>query len=70
MAIDERRVFFRQNLWHLPPPPAPSGPVDVKQVWFAGVHCDVGGGYPEAERGLAKIALEWMLEERAPTTFD
>lgn len=33
------------------------------QVWFPGVHCDVGGGYPEAESGLAKGALEWMLSE-------
>jgi hypothetical protein len=23
----------------------------VKQVWFPGVHCDVGGGYPESESG-------------------
>jgi len=27
------------------------------------VHCDVGGGYPEAESGLSKIVLEWMLDE-------
>lgn len=27
------------------------------------MHCDVGGGYAEAESGLAKIALEWMLAE-------
>jgi len=33
------------------------------QVWFPGMHCDVGGGYPEQETGLAKGALEWMLEE-------
>jgi uncharacterized protein (DUF2235 family) len=69
VAIDERRAFFRQNLWSRPPPavppapPAAVGPVDVKQVWFAGVHCDVGGGYPEADSGLSKIALEWMLAE-------
>ena len=43
------------------------GPEDVKQVWFAGVHCDVGGGYPEKESGLAKLALEWMLEEAKAT---
>jgi uncharacterized protein (DUF2235 family) len=60
IAIDERRAFFRTNLWH----PAPDGgPKDLKQVWFPGVHCDVGGGYPEAESGLAKIPLEWMLRE-------
>ena len=28
-----------------------------------GVHCDIGGGYPEAESGLSKLALEWMLRE-------
>ena len=58
MSIDERRCFFRQNLWG----PARDGQ-DIKQVWFAGVHSDVGGGYPEAESGLAKITLEWMVSE-------
>jgi uncharacterized protein (DUF2235 family) len=60
VAIDERRAFFRNNLWW---PKPDGGPKDIKQVWFPGVHCDVGGGYPEAESGLSKIALEWMLRE-------
>jgi uncharacterized protein (DUF2235 family) len=64
IAIDERRAFFRSHLWR---PPGnlsqPHGPRDLKQVWFPGVHCDVGGGYPEAESGLSKLALEWMLDE-------
>jgi uncharacterized protein (DUF2235 family) len=63
VAIDERRAFFRTNLWRRPDGSAESGPQDVLQVWFPGVHCDVGGGYPEAESGLSKIALEWMLRE-------
>ena len=58
MSIDERRCFFRQNLWG-----KPIDGQDIKQVWFAGVHSDVGGGYPEAASGLSKIALEWMLCE-------
>jgi uncharacterized protein (DUF2235 family) len=62
IAIDERRAFFRPNLWR---PTATGGPRDLKQVWFPGVHCDVGGGYPEAESGLSKVALEWMLREAA-----
>ncbi|MGB9349037.1 MAG: DUF2235 domain-containing protein [Pseudolabrys sp.] len=63
IAIDERRAFFRTNLW-IPKGPLPySGPRDLKQVWFPGVHCDVGGGYPEPESGLSKIALRWMLKE-------
>lgn len=63
IAIDERRAFFRTNLWLPRNPPPQSGPKDLKQVWFAGVHDDVGGGYPEPESGLSKIALEWMLKE-------
>lgn len=58
VAIDERRAFYRQNLMH-PDPPC----LDFKEVWFAGVHSDVGGSYPEAESGLSKIALRWMLCE-------
>jgi uncharacterized protein (DUF2235 family) len=60
VAIDERRAFFRTNLWH---PKPGEGPKDLKQVWFPGVHSDVGGGYPEEQSGLAKIALAWMLRE-------
>jgi uncharacterized protein (DUF2235 family) len=41
----------------------PHGPADLVQAWFAGVHCDVGGGYPERESGLSKIAFDWMLQE-------
>lgn len=33
----------------------------LKQLWFPGVHSDVGGGY--ARRGLSDIALGWMLDE-------
>jgi uncharacterized protein (DUF2235 family) len=63
ISIDERRAFFRSNLWMPKGPPPLGGPKDLKQVWFPGVHCDVGGGYPEPESGLSKIALEWMLRE-------
>jgi uncharacterized protein (DUF2235 family) len=59
VSIDERRAFFRQNLIHEATP----ADRDLKQVWFAGVHSDVGGSYPEAESGLSKIALRWMLCE-------
>jgi uncharacterized protein (DUF2235 family) len=63
IALDERRAFFRTNLWRPQAPPADGGPKDLKQVWFAGVHCDVGGGYPEAESAASKIPLQWMLRE-------
>jgi uncharacterized protein (DUF2235 family) len=71
IAIDERRRMFRLDPWH------PSQtfmknrfsrtnnaePQDSRQVWFAGVHGDVGGGYPESESGLSKFPLLWMIEE-------
>ena len=59
IALDERRAYFIQNLWGHDP----QMPTDVQQVWFAGVHCDVGGGYLERESGLSKIALAWMVEK-------
>ena len=63
VSIDERRAFFRTNLWRPSDRSAKSGPVDLMQVWFPGAHSDVGGGYPEAESGLSKYALEWMASE-------
>lgn len=57
LSIDERRCFFRPNLWGDP------GKTDVREVWFAGVHADVGGGYLEAEAGLSKIVLKWMIDQ-------
>jgi uncharacterized protein (DUF2235 family) len=63
IAIDESRTFYRQNLW-FPSKASPNpGPRNLRQVWFPGVHSDVGGGYPEAESGLSKFALQWMLDE-------
>jgi type VI secretion system (T6SS) phospholipase Tle1-like effector/processive rubber oxygenase RoxA-like protein len=59
VSIDERRAFFRQNLVHQPLPPNQN----LKEVWFAGVHSDVGGSYPESESGLSKISLRWMICE-------
>lgn len=59
-SIDERRCYFRNNLWGKELPGQ-----DIKQVWFAGVHSDVGGSYAPARSGLSQIALEWMLCEAA-----
>lgn len=58
VAIDECRAYYRQNLFI----EAFAGQ-DVKQVWFAGVHSDVGGSYPQKESGLSQIALNWMITE-------
>ncbi len=70
VAIDERRTMFNPQLW-------PEGeeywgnpfnhenasPQDALEVWFAGAHGDVGGGYPESQSKLPKVALAWMIEQ-------
>lgn len=59
LAIDERRDDFQPTIWKQ------KRAMDLKQVWFAGVHCDVGGGYkpgPKKE-SLADIPLKWIVDE-------
>jgi uncharacterized protein (DUF2235 family) len=71
IAIDERRRMFRLSKWEEPQKFKTNPFVkdedaeeqDVKQVWFAGVHSDIGGGYPESESGAAKFPLNWMVDE-------
>lgn len=57
ISIDERRAFYRANRW------AASAGQDANEVWFAGVHSDVGGSYPESESGLSQVTLQWMAEQ-------
>jgi hypothetical protein len=58
ISIDERRCMYRQNMWGSGQPNQ-----DLKQVWFAGVHSDIGGGFGESESGLSKATLAWMVNE-------
>jgi hypothetical protein len=57
MAIEEHRAEFTPTPWT---GTAPDG-VRIEQVWFAGAHSDVGGGY--ATRALADIPLVWMAKK-------
>ena len=60
LAIDEQRQDFEPTVW------MPRAGVDLKQVWFAGSHADVGGSCgPDKHTGLiaADAPLEWMLSE-------
>lgn len=71
IAIDERRRMFRLEPWKEAQTfmrnrfsaTNNSEPQDTLQVWFAGVHADIGGGYPEKESGLSKFPLLWMIDE-------
>ncbi|MHA6324786.1 DUF2235 domain-containing protein [Roseivivax sp. CAU 1753] len=71
MAIHERRTMFRGKLWPMGQKYKPNRFMktedaedqDAREVWFWGVHGDIGGGYPEAESGLGKLPLVWMIDE-------
>lgn len=58
LALDERRGPFAPTIWAAPINP----PKELKQCWFRGVHCDIGGGgYSDQE--LADISLAWMMTQ-------
>jgi uncharacterized protein (DUF2235 family) len=57
LSIDEERGLFRPVLWDQHDPARQT----LDQVWFAGVHSDVGGSYAEA--GLSNITLQWMFRQ-------
>jgi uncharacterized protein (DUF2235 family) len=70
LSIDEERTTFHPVLWNERNEP-PASPAEdgnryacrerLSQVWFAGVHSNVGGGYPDDS--LAHIPLVWILQE-------
>jgi uncharacterized protein (DUF2235 family) len=62
VAVDERRAEFPPTLWT-------SQPVNgqtLEQVWFTGVHSDVGGGYADDSStgtALSDITLSWIMSK-------
>jgi uncharacterized protein (DUF2235 family) len=58
LAIDEKRRNFQTTLWKKP---VKSETPVMEQVWFCGVHSDIGGGYPEAS--VSDISLVWMRDK-------
>jgi len=59
LSLDETRDDFEPTIWQ------PRVEVDLKQVWFAGVHADVGGSYKPDTDGkvLSDIPLQWLFSE-------
>ena len=60
LAIDEQREDFEPTIW------TPRPGVDLRQVWFSGVHSDIGGSYgPDKNTGtsVSDLALGWMSGE-------
>jgi uncharacterized protein (DUF2235 family) len=55
LSIDDARASFEPRLWE--------ANANVEQVWFAGVHSNVGGGYPK--QGMSLVTLDWMMQKAA-----
>jgi hypothetical protein len=53
LSIDEARAAFGPVLWEAKP--------NLEQVWFAGVHSNVGGGY--TKQGMSLVTLDWMMQK-------
>jgi uncharacterized protein (DUF2235 family) len=66
LAIDEHREQFEPSIWLQSPKIKEHNPNQkLEQVWFAGAHSDVGGGY--SQTGLSDITLLWMIEKAIST---
>ena len=66
LALDDKRRTFHPVLWNekFEADLLARGIINeprLKQVWFAGMHANVGGGY--AKDGLAYVPLNWILQE-------
>ena len=64
VAVDEwRRPFASYPVLTLDLDPG-TAPQDLLQVWFAGVHSDVGGMFADGSR-LSDVPLKWMVQAAA-----
>ena len=65
LAIDDERKTFHPLLWDEAPDEnkADAGMrsgQQLQQVWFSGMHSNIGGGYPQD--GMAYVSLTWMMD--------
>lgn len=68
LALDDERTTFHPVLWdestQVPPRPEQDWDISderISQVWFSGMHSNVGGGYPDDS--LARIPQYWIMTE-------
>jgi uncharacterized protein (DUF2235 family) len=59
MSLDELRSKFAPI--QVAPPVMPSR-TRLREVWFAGAHSDVGGGYSDSS-ALSGVSLNWMIQQ-------
>jgi len=58
LALDEERESFAPVLWD---ELKTEDPTRIEQVWFAGVHSNVGGGYPR--QGMSLVPFDWIMSK-------
>jgi uncharacterized protein (DUF2235 family) len=58
LAVDDERQSFHPLLWDESKPRKNPQQI-LEQVWFAGAHSNVGGGYPK--QGMSLVALDWIM---------
>ena len=63
LAVDEKRAPFMPTLWTLGAGQALAASQSALQVWFPGVHSDVGGGY--RDKGIGDITWDFMMRQAA-----
>ena len=70
LAIDEKRRQFKPTLWQKREPSDKNNyyTEELEQVWFKGVHSNIGGGIEST--GLSDIALKWMLGKAKKCNLD
>ncbi|MEL6884152.1 MAG: DUF2235 domain-containing protein [Pseudomonadota bacterium] len=67
LALDDERRTYHPLRFDQTPRLDLSGPGNqtdgprIKEVWFAGMHADIGGGYPNDEASLEPLI--WMIRE-------
>jgi len=59
LAVDEKRGPYMPTLWTQAANAAALAGQSVLQVWFPGVHSDIGGGY--GNKGIGDITLDFMM---------
>jgi uncharacterized protein (DUF2235 family) len=62
LALDDERHSFYPELWtEVNQDKTKVSPDRLLQVWFAGMHSDVGGSYPDD--AMSYVPLEWMIKQ-------
>ncbi|TFV41531.1 DUF2235 domain-containing protein [Bradyrhizobium frederickii] len=66
LALDDERTTFHPVLWTEEGESKPAVPTTIDderlvQVWFVGMHANVGGGYPDD--AVSFVPLSWLVDE-------